>query len=229
MQSRRRHNPGGLLMQRWSTALALSLLLGFQAPDLGAQEVNKSPTPAIADGGDVALSKEQTELVRKVTAYFNQLTNLKGTFVQTGADSKRQRGRFYISRPGRFRFEFNLPSKVVIISDGQYISIQDRDLNTDDRWELSYTPFSALLQKDVDLLRDTRILEAQQSDNTIVIAFEDRSAETSNRITLFLTATPEVQVKGWIVKDAQGLETRIDLTEILGVGELDAKLFDPAL
>ena len=216
-------------MQRWSTAFALSLLLGFQAPDLGAQEANKSPTPAIADGGGVALSKEQTELVRKATAYFNQLTNLKGSFVQTSADSKRQRGRFYISRPGRFRFEFNLPSKVVIISDGRYISIQDRDLNTDDRWELSYTPFSALLQKDVDLLRDTRILEARQSDNTIVIAFEDRSGETSNRITLFLTATPEAQVKGWIVKDAQGLETRIDLTEILGVGELDAKLFDPAL
>jgi outer membrane lipoprotein-sorting protein len=216
-------------MQRWSTALALLLLLGFQVPDLGAQEANKIPTPAIADGSSIALSKEQTELVRKVTAYFNQLTNLNGTFVQTSADSKRQRGRFYISRPGRFRFEFNLPSKVVIISDGQYISIQDRDLNTDDRWELGYTPFSALLQKDVDLLRDTRILEARQSDNTIVIAFEDRGGETSNRVTLFLTATPEVQVKGWIVKDAQGLETRIDLTEILGVGELDAKLFDPAL
>jgi outer membrane lipoprotein-sorting protein len=117
----------------------------------------------------------------------------------------------------------------VIISDGQYLSIQDRDLNTDDRWELSYTPFSALLQKDVDLLRDARILEAQQSDNTIVIAFEDKSGETSSRITLFLTAAPEVQVKGWLVKDAQGLETRIDLTEVLGVGELDAKLFDPAM
>ena len=216
-------------MQRWSTALALLLLLSFHAPNLGAQEANKSPTTVIADGGGAVLRKEQTELVRKVTAYFNQLTNLKGPFVQTSTDNKRQRGRFYISRPGRFRFEFNLPSKVVIISDGEYISIQDRDLNTDDRWELSYTPFSALLQKDVDLLRDTRILEAQQSDNTIVIAFEDRGGETSNRVTLFLTARPEVQVKGWIVKDAQGLETRIDLTEILGVGELDAKLFDPAL
>jgi outer membrane lipoprotein-sorting protein len=216
-------------MQRWSTALALLLLLNSQAPNLAAQGANKSSTAANADGSGAALSKEQTELVRKVTAYFNRLTNVKGTFVQTDADNKRQRGRFYISRPGRFRFEFNLPSKVVIISDGEYVSIQDRDLNTDDRWELSYTPFSALLQKDVDLLRDTRILEAHQSDNTIVIVFEDRSGEASNRITLFLTAAPEVQLKGWIVKDAQGLETRTDLTEIMGVGEQDAKLFDPAM
>ena len=57
-------------------------------------------------------------------AYFNQLKNLKGTFVQTSADNKRQRGKFHISRPGRFRFEFNLPSRVVIISDGTYIAIK---------------------------------------------------------------------------------------------------------
>src|SRR5262249_54292840 len=160
-------------------------------------------------------------------AYFNRLGNVKGTFVQTSADNKRQRGKFYISRPGRFRFEFNLPSKVVIISDGKYVSIQDRDLSTDDRWELSYTPFRALLQKDVDLLRDARIMEAQEIDNTIVIAFEDKSGDASSRVKLFLTAGPEVQIKGWIAKDAQGLETRVDLTDIAGVGELDAKLFDP--
>jgi outer membrane lipoprotein-sorting protein len=220
MQSRRRHNPRGLTMQRWSATLAISLLLAFQAPNLGAQDTTASGP---------ALTNKQIELVRKVTAYFNQLTSLKGTFIQTGPDNKRQRGKFYISRPGRFRFEFNLPSKVVIISDGKYIAIQDHDLNTDDRWDLSYTPFRSLLQKDVDLLRDTRVLEAQVVDNTIVISFEDRGGDASNRIKLFLAATPEVQIKGWIVKDAQGLETRVDLMEISGAGELDAKLFDPAM
>jgi len=164
-----------------------------------------------------------------VTAYFNRLTNLKGTFVQTSGDNKRQRGKFYISRPGRFRFEFNLPSRVVIISDGRYVAIQDHDLNTDSRWELSYTPFRALLQKDVDLLRDARMVEVQEVDNTIIIAFEDKSGDASSRIKLFVTAAPEMQIKGWIAKDAQGLETRVDLTEILSVGELDAKLFDPAM
>jgi outer membrane lipoprotein-sorting protein len=194
-----------------------------------AQEAKKiGPTGSISDGGAQALSKKQTELVRRVNAYFNQLTNLKGTFLQTSADNKRQHGKFYISRPGRFRFEFNLPSRVVIISDGRYVAIQDRDLNTDDRWELSHTPFGALLQKDVDLLRDAHILEAQDIDNTIVVAFEDKSRETSSRIKLFLTAGPSLQIKAWIAKDAQGLDTRVDLTEIVRIDEPEAKLFDPA-
>jgi outer membrane lipoprotein-sorting protein len=196
---------------------------------VSAQEAQRTlPTGSIAGGSGQKLDKKQVEIVRKVNAYFNQLTSLKGSFVQTGADNKRQRGKFYISRPGRFRFEFNLPSRVVIISDGNYVAIQDRDLNTDDRWNLGYTPFRALLQKDVDLLRDAHIIEAQEADDTITIAFEDRSSDASSRIKLFLTAKPAIQIKAWIAKDAQGLDTRIDLTEVLATDEPDARLFNPA-
>jgi outer membrane lipoprotein-sorting protein len=225
----KRHNLRGLIMHGWSTTLALVLLLPIGALSLGAQEAKRiGPTGTIGGGSGPTLSRKQTELVRRVNGYFNQLTNVKGTFLQTSADNKRQRGKFYISRPGRFRFEFNLPSRVVIISDGKYVAIQDRDLNTDDRWDLSYTPFRALLQNDVDLLRDVRILEVQEIDNTIVVAFEDKSGETSSRIKLFLTAGPPVQIKAWIAKDAQGLDTRVDLTEVLRIDEPDAKLFNPA-
>src|SRR6202040_3037352 len=117
-------------------------------------------------------TKTQLELIQKVNGYFNQLRRLKGSFVQTGADNKRLRGKFYITRPGRFRFDFSPPSKLVIISDGQSIAIQDHDLKTDDRWDLGYTPFRALFQKDVDLLRDTRIFEVQEVDDIIAVVFE---------------------------------------------------------
>src|SRR6516162_4432362 len=133
-------------MPHWSTTFACLLLLVAGSQGLAAQEAKRIGSP---DEGP-KLNKAQTELVRRVNAYFNQLKNLKGTFLQTSADNQRQRGKFYISRPGRFRFEFNPPSRVVIISDGQYIAIQDRDLSTDDRWDLGYTPFRALLQDNVD-------------------------------------------------------------------------------
>ena len=111
------------------------------------------------------LDKKQIELIQKVTAYFNQMTEIKGLFVQTSADNKRMRGKFYVKRPGRFRFDYNLPSRMVILSDGQYIAIQDLDLKTDDRVELDRTPFRVLLRKDVDLMRDAQILEVQEVDD----------------------------------------------------------------
>jgi|SRR5581483_6315385 len=211
-------------MPRRFLPCAILLAAGLATPGVSAEDgrLPAHTTSALQRPGP------QEEVVRKVNAYFNQLTNLQGTFVQTGADNKRERGKFYISRPGRFRFEFNLPSRVVIISDGKYIAIQDRDLNTDDRWDLGYTPFRALLEKDVNLLRDARVIDVQENEDTISIVFEDKSGDASSRIKLFLAAKPALQLKGWIAKDAQGFDTRTDLTEIRVTGEPDASLFNPA-
>src|SRR6476619_6035664 len=171
-----------------SRSIAIALLfclisLGFRPADASAQEAKHSAvTGSIAPRGDQGLDKKQVELVRKVNAYFNQLTTIKGTFLQTSADNQRQRGHYYIARPGRFRFEFNRPSRVVILSDGRYISIQDHDLNTEDRCDLTYTPFRALLQREVDLLRDTRIFEVKEEESSIVVTFEDQSSDTAGRI-----------------------------------------------
>jgi len=110
------------------------------------------------------LNKQQAELVQKVSLYFKELTTLKGSFVQTNADGKRQRGKFHIKRPGMFRFDYALPSKLIIVSNGKHVAIQDHDIGTDDRWELEYTPFRMLLRADVDLLRDARFFEVHRHD-----------------------------------------------------------------
>ena len=94
---------------------------------------------------------------------------------------------------------------------------------------MGFTPFRSLLQKDVDLLRDARILEVDETADTISIAFEDKDGDSSSRIRLFLATRPQMQIKGWITKDAQSFDTRTDLTEVHVVtGELDANLFNPA-
>jgi outer membrane lipoprotein-sorting protein len=223
-------------------AACITLLLAASVPiaDVSAQDAKRAPPPnPVAVGvpsGQTAKragtapgqsSKTQIELVQKVNAYFNQLTGLKGSFVQTNADNKRLHGKFYIMRPGRFRFDFSPPSKLVIISDGQYIAIQDHDLKTEDRWDLGYTPFRALFRKDVDLLRDAHIFEVQETDNTIAVVFEDKSAEAASRIRLFLATKPVLQLKGWITKDMQGYDTRVELSDAVKVDSLNPSLFNP--
>jgi len=184
------------------------------------QTVNKEA--AIAGG---EFDKKQVELIRKVAAYFNRMTELKGLFVQTSADNKRVRGKFYVQQPGRFRFDYNPPSRLVILSDGQYMAIQDFDMKTDDRVELDRTPFRVLLRKDVDLLRDAHILEVKEVDDVIVLALEDRNPDNPGRIKLFLTKKPNLELKEWITTDSQGLDTRVELTEVSKAESLDPALF----
>jgi outer membrane lipoprotein-sorting protein len=186
----------------------------------------RSP-PAQASEQAQHLTKRQLEVVRRVNDYFNQLTMLEGSFLQTAADGKRQGGKFHIMRPGRFRFEFAPPSRVVIISDGKYFTVQDYDLKTDDRRDLSQTPFRALLRAEVDLLRDAVISEVSETDDTIIIGFKDISPEAGS-IRLFLGTKPVARLKGWITRDNQNLDTRIDLTEMEPVASIDQRLFDPS-
>ena len=167
---------------------------------------------------------EQIEIIQKINGYFNDLKNLEGEFHQTDADDKRKKGRFYIERPGKVRFDYSLPSKQKIISNGKYLAIEDHDLNTTDRYPLESTPFRLLLTKDVDLMKDANILALDAGDNVVVVTLQDKEAGNGGQIRLFFD-WPKIQLKEWIISDPQGLNTRIQLAEMQLNKDADPKLF----
>ena len=158
-----------MLASRWSCAF---LVLSMSVSVAGAEE-KPMPWHAIVRGSIAespsapGLTARQVELVRRVNAYFNQLGMLEGSFLQTAADGKVQHGMLHIKRPSRFRFEFAPPNRIVVLSDGTYMNIQDYNLNTNDRQDLGQSPFRALLAPHVDLARDTRLLDVRETGDTL--------------------------------------------------------------
>jgi outer membrane lipoprotein-sorting protein len=223
---------------RIAAQLALVAALGLASASVLAQDSKKSvPANPVGVGtwtqtitketpGDgEELDKKQRELVQKVSVYFNQMPDFKGVFVQTSADNKRVRGKFYVKRPGKFRFDYSPPSKLVLISNGDSLIIEDHDLFTEDHVDLNQTPFRVLLRKDVDLLRDARILEVKDVDDVIVLALQDKSADAPGRIKIFLAKKPSLELREWITTDAQGFDTRVELSELSKADDLDPGLF----
>lgn len=177
-------------------------------------------------GGAIMLNDAQTAIVRKVNDYFNGLTDLTGSFVQTTlGDNKRMRGKFKVKRPGRFRFDYARPSRQIIISDGIYLAIQDLDLNNEDRVALDQTPFRLLLRKDVDLIRDANITEIQESDDQIILGMRDKSPDAPGKIRLFMSKGTGLALKEWVTTDSQGMDTRVEVSDLSTSEQLDAKLF----
>ncbi len=193
-------------------------------PDVGADGWTGEVAPDKSTSG-IALDDKQAEVVKTVSGYFSELKSLKGIFVQTGSDKKKMKGKFFVKRPGRFRFDYALPSKQIIISDGENLAIQDLDLNNEDRVALDQTPFRLLLRKDVDLLRDARIIEVQSAEDLIVLAIQDKSPDTPGKIKLFLATKPSLELKEWVTTDAQGLDTRIEVSELTRSDDIDANMF----
>jgi outer membrane lipoprotein-sorting protein len=194
-------------------------------PSPGSSSAWNAEVAPAKPGEGMTLNPHQTELVHKVSSYFSEINTLQGNFVQTGADNKKMKGKFYVKRPGRFRFDYARPTRQIVVSDGHYLSIQDLDLNNEDRVALDDTPFRLLLRSDVDLVRDAKIMEVQESEDLLVVGLVDKNPNTPGQIKLFLSTKPNLELKEWVTKDAQGLDTRVQVSDLSKSGELDAALF----
>lgn len=205
-------------------ALAQSGKPDRSSPIGGKWQANTQSDTASPVAG-ITLEANQTAALKKISDYFNGFTDMKGRFLQTNSEKKRLRGKFFVKRPGRLRFEYSPPSKQLIVSDGTQLAIQDLDINTDDRIPLDQTPFRLLLRKDVDLLRDADILEVQEAEDLIVVTLQDKSPDAPGRIRLFFSKAPELDLKEWVTTDAQGLDTRVELSDLVKSETIDAGMF----
>lgn len=212
-----------------SACLAVSALAEDKAPPKkkdGAAASGWSAEVAGSSTDGISLDPRQVELIKKASDYFGKLDSLQGRFRQTGADGKVMKGKFWLVQNGKFRFDYARPSLQVIVSDGRYLAIQDHDLNTEDRVELNRTPFRVLLKKDVDLIRDARILEVQETDEVFLLTVADKSPEAEGRIKLLFDLKPGFELGEWVTTDPQGLETRVEVGNLVKGEKIAAKKFE---
>jgi outer membrane lipoprotein-sorting protein len=219
------------LLTGLSALIASGFLMQGAALAQGAKPPPKAPewstvTKEAAPGAR-EFDARQLELIRKVTAYFNQMGDMKGLFLQIGPDGKKLRGKIYIKRPSFFRFEYNLPSRQLIISDGTSMAIQDLDLKTDDRYSLDKTIFRIVLRNEVDLARDARILDVGETETRYFLTMQDKDPNAPGRLKLLLTKRPAMELREWISTDSQGLDTHVELVDFGKAENLDKKLFEP--
>lgn len=182
---------------------------------------------SITDGLTPAtMTEQQKTVVIQINEYLNKLTNLNGRFLQVNPDDGKQKGKFYIKRPGRIRFDYAPPSLQVIISDGDYLSIEDRDIDTVDRYPLENTPFRILLAKDVNILRDAIIKTVTETDEETSITMIDRKGKAIGQIELFFNKDPAFELREWKVTDSSGQITRVILSHLDYEKKIDGKLFE---
>src|SRR5215475_4138236 len=125
------------------------------------------PTKPVTD------PETQRSLVERVSASLSNFQTLVGEFVQIGPDGRRTDGQFYIQKPGRVRFEYNPPSPIDVIADGQSVVVRNRLLATQDPYPLSQTPLRLLLVNHLDLSRDTNLVSVSADDQLITVVIEE--------------------------------------------------------
>ena len=156
-----------------------------------------------------ALNPEQRAIVDRVNGYLSSVTVLSGKFVQVGPDGRRTQGDFYISKPGKVRFEYDEPSPIELIADGQSVVVRDRRLATQDVYPLSQTPLRFLLSDRVDLTKDTKLVAVYADDVFITVVVEEKNGIVGTSRLMIMFSVKDMQLKQWTVTDPQGYDTTV--------------------
>ncbi len=176
-------------------------------------------------GPAVALSPEQRGIVERVNNYLSGMRMLSGKFVQVAPDGRRTQGNFYISKPGKVRFEYDDPSPIELIADGESVVVRDRRLATQDVYPLSQTPLRFLLADHVDLTKDTNLVAVSSDDvyNTVVVEEKNGLVGTSRLMIMF--SAKDMQLKQWTVTDPQGYDTTVAVYNLDSSKRPDPSMF----
>jgi len=181
--------------------------------------------PAFAQA---SLNAEQRRLLERAQTYLQGVRSVRGRFVETGPRGQRSSGAFYLRRPGRMRFEYDAPSRLVLVADGTFVHRWDPRLETDQRVPMNQTPLSILLADQVSFgSRYIRVDRVSATSDGAQITVSDTRQNRRGSLTMVFGGSP-YRLREWTVTDAQGGRTRVQLVTLQGASGLANSLFqDP--
>jgi outer membrane lipoprotein-sorting protein len=173
------------------------------------------PAPAVPVGNPADLAA--------VSGKLNEITTLKANFSQTDAKGAAS-GRFYLSRPGGVRFEYDPPRKLLIVANDRTVAMQDRKGTTPYRARVDETPLRLLLQPNVDLSRDATISDVHRDGGLLYVTAVQAKGYGQGQVT-FMFAEPSLRLERWVATDPTGAQTVVTLNDVEEGAALDKSLF----
>ena len=202
-----------ILTQTFFTLAALAFLVPVTA--------QAQPTPAVMAA---PVKSAPAAEIAQAEAYLHTLKTAKARFLQTAGDGSQAIGTFYISRPGKLRFEYDPPVKDFVVADGFFIYFYDSELREQSNAPIGQTMADFLLRSDLKLSGDVKVTEVKRGGDLIQISLVQTSDPASG--TLMMGFTPEpFALKKWRVTDAQGSITEVELFQLQTGVNLPSSLF----
>ena len=210
-----------------SISIALTFAVLAAAPARADdQPLQLQPAKVTAKPVGTVTPVDPQALVAKANSYFNDAGTMIADFVQIGGDGRRTDGKLYLERPGHMLFAYAPPATLEVVADGTSVAVIDRKLHTQDLYFIGQTPLKFLLNDNIDLGRDTKVVEVTgDGGGGASIDIEDKSTfGGTSKVRLTFDLQP-FGLRQWTVTDPQGYETVVSLSNIDLSTKPDSGLF----
>jgi outer membrane lipoprotein-sorting protein len=188
---------------------------------LMAGAVCAAPASSVFAG---TLSADDQKLIGQIQDYLNGLTALTANFLQVAADGSTRTGKAWLQRPGKMRFEYDPPDPQLLVAGFGLLVYHDPDLAQTTNIPLSATPLGILLANKVQLSGVVTVTNIDREPGEIRLTLIRTGKAAEGSLTLVFNTGP-LELRQWVVTDAQQKQTRVSLYDIAPGGPFPDSLF----
>ena len=163
--------------------------------------------------------------IKAIETYLNSIKTLSADFVQIASNGEKAEGRIYIEKPNKIRMEYNAPSNILIVGNGDYIVYYDKELEQITNIDYEDIPAAMILANTVSLgSKDLKVTNFYKDPGMTRISLQYTNASELGPFTLVFSNNP-FTLKQWKVITPQSLEVSLSLYDSVIDGKLDPSLF----
>ncbi len=172
-----------------------------------------------------------------LSEFFTEVSTLKAGFEQrvedeTGAVLETTSGSFYLSRPGKFRWDYDslddsIENGQQIVADGEHLFFYDPDLEQVSKRSLKdslgQVPSLLLVQSGANIEEHFNVVDYGVTDGLSWISLKPKDADAGYK--QLMIGFDQGVIKSLLLYDGLGNTTRLDLLNVQSNVKIDASVF----
>ncbi len=202
---------------------------GFVGP-VGAQSTDSLPP---LDEEVTLQTSPYLAALAEIEAYLASLDSFEARFRQTNPSGGRVEGIMYLEQPGRVRFDYTDDVPFLVVADGEVLSFVDYEVGQVTRWPVADTPLKLFLADRPNLASLGARIQLNPAGLTDHVALQASDPEKPDQgvITVYFRRVtsgdgiPSLELRSWVVEDAQGLITVVEVFDGQANPDLSASLW----
>ncbi len=159
----------------------------------------------------------------KVLTYLESFNSLKTEFVQINNNGDILSGALFLSRPGKFRIEYDqIP--LLLICDANRLAVINKKMKSISFHKFNEIPAGALLFKKLSL-KGIQILQIKENENMLSVSLRDSKVKDKGTVEILFELRPLI-MKKWTLLNKDDSKTEVFFNNIFLNQKLPNRLFD---
>ncbi|MEE8332763.1 MAG: outer membrane lipoprotein carrier protein LolA [Alphaproteobacteria bacterium] len=170
------------------------------------------------------LSVADQQTVARAEAALNSIRIIESRFIQWSSIGGFAQGTIYVSRPGNLRIDYAPPTPLQVYGDSSWLIYLDYQLEESNQVPIDVTPASFLVRDRLSLSDDLTVMGIERSAKQVILDVVRTEEPDAGTLRIMLDKSG-LALRGWVVIDPQGVQTRITLIEPAFNRPIDKNVF----